>query len=232
MKSLSLWQPWASLVALGIKTIETRSWETRYRGEIAIHAAKQWTAEQKQITRDLHLYRHLRDAGWKRGEIPFWCSNSQDWEPPLGCVVGLVEILDCRWIGPEPNWTGLLSARELAPRRLPAGPLRLDDGKRPSARSACRLRGSAGDLRASSRDRVPGQEDGVMMLSQCQDQDLLAERDRLRAVVRQARELALAVVIEGGVAHDQAAELLDACVAALTEAAPASAPDGGIRDGT
>ena len=39
MKSLSLWQPWASLVALGIKTVETRSWATSYRGPLAIHAA-------------------------------------------------------------------------------------------------------------------------------------------------------------------------------------------------
>lgn len=40
MKALTLWQPWASLVALGIKTIETRSWSTQYRGPLAIHAAK------------------------------------------------------------------------------------------------------------------------------------------------------------------------------------------------
>lgn len=39
MKALTLWQPWASLVALGVKTIETRSWSTGYRGPLAIHAA-------------------------------------------------------------------------------------------------------------------------------------------------------------------------------------------------
>jgi hypothetical protein len=40
MRALSLTQPWATLVALGIKTIETRSWLTSYRGVLAIHAAK------------------------------------------------------------------------------------------------------------------------------------------------------------------------------------------------
>lgn len=40
MKAISLTQPWASLVALGEKLIETRSWYTRHRGQIAIHAAK------------------------------------------------------------------------------------------------------------------------------------------------------------------------------------------------
>ena len=38
MKALSLWQPWATLVAMGEKRIETRCWSTDYRGELAIHA--------------------------------------------------------------------------------------------------------------------------------------------------------------------------------------------------
>lgn len=38
MKVLTLWQPWASLIAAGVKTIETRSWRTSYRGPVAIHA--------------------------------------------------------------------------------------------------------------------------------------------------------------------------------------------------
>ncbi len=40
MKALTLTQPWATLVALGAKRIETRSWGTPYRGPLAIHAAK------------------------------------------------------------------------------------------------------------------------------------------------------------------------------------------------
>ena len=37
---LSLHQPYATLVALGRKKIETRSWNTNYRGPVAIHATK------------------------------------------------------------------------------------------------------------------------------------------------------------------------------------------------
>ncbi len=33
-------QPWASLVVMGLKTIETRSWATGYRGPLFIHASK------------------------------------------------------------------------------------------------------------------------------------------------------------------------------------------------
>lgn len=39
MKALTLWQPWASLIAFNEKNIETRCWTTAYRGELAIHAA-------------------------------------------------------------------------------------------------------------------------------------------------------------------------------------------------
>lgn len=40
MKCLTLTQPYATLVSLGMKKIETRSWSTSYRGPLAIHAAK------------------------------------------------------------------------------------------------------------------------------------------------------------------------------------------------
>lgn len=40
IKALSIWQPWASLVAAGVKRHETRHRATSYRGPVAIHAAK------------------------------------------------------------------------------------------------------------------------------------------------------------------------------------------------
>lgn len=45
MKALSLWQPWASAMAVGAKRIETRSWPAvasghAFRGWVAIHASK------------------------------------------------------------------------------------------------------------------------------------------------------------------------------------------------
>ena len=38
MKALTLKQPWATLVAEGIKKYEFRSWKTNYRGKVLIHA--------------------------------------------------------------------------------------------------------------------------------------------------------------------------------------------------
>ena len=40
MKAISLWQPWATLMALDLKKIETRSWPTSYRGPLAIASTK------------------------------------------------------------------------------------------------------------------------------------------------------------------------------------------------
>lgn len=40
MKAITLTQPWATLVAIEAKKIETRSWATSYRGPLAIHAGK------------------------------------------------------------------------------------------------------------------------------------------------------------------------------------------------
>jgi hypothetical protein len=40
MKALTIRQPYAHLIAAGIKRIENRSWPTAYRGPLAIHAAR------------------------------------------------------------------------------------------------------------------------------------------------------------------------------------------------
>jgi hypothetical protein len=40
LPAITLTQPWATLMALGAKRVETRSWPTAYRGPLAIHAGK------------------------------------------------------------------------------------------------------------------------------------------------------------------------------------------------
>ena len=40
MKAISLKQPWASMIANGSKTIETRTWPTKYRGDLLIVASR------------------------------------------------------------------------------------------------------------------------------------------------------------------------------------------------
>lgn len=40
MKALTLWEPFASCIAFGVKKIETRTYKTNYRGVLLIHAGK------------------------------------------------------------------------------------------------------------------------------------------------------------------------------------------------
>jgi hypothetical protein len=68
-------QPWATLVAIGQNSIETRSWSTRYRGPFAIHSAKGFPADARELC-GISPYREvLARAGYRdatelpRGEI-------------------------------------------------------------------------------------------------------------------------------------------------------------------
>ena len=55
IRGLTIRQPWASLIAFGSKTVENRTWSTRWTGILLIHAAK---------TADQHVSRDLADAVW------------------------------------------------------------------------------------------------------------------------------------------------------------------------
>ena len=55
MKVLTLKQPWATLVAEGIKKYEFRSWKTNYRGKILIHAGAKVDKEAMKKFAGLNL---------------------------------------------------------------------------------------------------------------------------------------------------------------------------------
>lgn len=55
MKVLTLRQPWATLVAEGIKKYEFRSWKTKYRGKVLIHAGAGIDKEDMQKYKNLNL---------------------------------------------------------------------------------------------------------------------------------------------------------------------------------
>ena len=63
MKALSLTQPWATLIAIGAKRIETRSWSTSFRGPIAIHASKSMPLDCREFAYADPAGRVLNDAG-------------------------------------------------------------------------------------------------------------------------------------------------------------------------
>lgn len=75
-KVLSLLQPWASLVVMGVKTVETRSWQTAHRGPLLIHASL--GKKGKGVT----------------DEPPFSKYITRFDDLPFGAIVGCVELTD------------------------------------------------------------------------------------------------------------------------------------------
>lgn len=55
MKVISIKQPWATLILLGYKEYEFRTWKTKYRGEIYIHASKMVEKDAMKHFEDLNL---------------------------------------------------------------------------------------------------------------------------------------------------------------------------------
>lgn len=53
MKVLTIREPFATLISQGIKRIETRSWKTKYRGELYIHAGVAKIDKKKRERKDL-----------------------------------------------------------------------------------------------------------------------------------------------------------------------------------
>ena len=65
--ALSIRQPWASLIILGLKSVEIRSWPTAHRGPLFIHAAKT-----------------LDERAQGRFRLP---------DVPTGCLLGVVDLI-------------------------------------------------------------------------------------------------------------------------------------------
>ena len=101
MKALTIWQPWATLIARGIKRVETRPWSTNYRGEIAIHAAARKPAIEipgvPNIIRKHELENYM----------------------PLGKVICIVMIVACLPV--DAPWFENLSFRNVFKKELPLG---------------------------------------------------------------------------------------------------------------
>ncbi|SDD63224.1 ASCH domain-containing protein [Sporomusa acidovorans] len=94
MKAITILQPWASLIACGAKKIETRSWPTKYRGPIAIHAGKGWTMDRRKIT-----YREtFHSALWPNMTKQELMLNGYGRTKllPVGAVIAIADLVDCQ----------------------------------------------------------------------------------------------------------------------------------------
>jgi len=71
MKSITIKQPFASLIEQGLKEYEFRTWRTKYRGKILIHAGKSIDKEAIKKFKDYNL------------------------EYPIGSIIAIADLTDC-----------------------------------------------------------------------------------------------------------------------------------------
>jgi hypothetical protein len=90
LRVLTVKQPWASLIASGVKRIENRTWTTRYRGPVAIHASLGREPKAPDM-----VAASLRAVGIEATaaecDLRFGLS---DRTLPAGVIVGVVDLVD------------------------------------------------------------------------------------------------------------------------------------------
>src|SRR5262245_57414431 len=84
MLTLSILQPFATLIVLGAKRLETRSWRTSRRGRIGIHASRALSREARRLCDEEPFRSTLEAAGLTDPD-----------DLPLGVLLGTAELIAC-----------------------------------------------------------------------------------------------------------------------------------------
>ena len=93
---LSIQQPWASLVAYG-EHVETRSWDTSYRGQLIICAtAKKMVLDGEGATKFIEI--HVKGA------------ESKDQAKKIGLAIANSNLVKTAAFGNNPNWGRVAAA--------------------------------------------------------------------------------------------------------------------------
>ncbi len=93
MKALSLRQPWAWLVATGIKDVENRTWRTTFRGRFYIHAGKSSEIKVQGLGDDWIIQRLAS------GDVTRYWNARLD----RGAIIGEATLVDCQFRFPDEN---------------------------------------------------------------------------------------------------------------------------------
>jgi activating signal cointegrator 1 len=94
IKIVTLYQPWASLIALRLKCYETRSWDTKYRGLVAIHSGK------RPMDKDAdRAWLRILQIGGKEIQRRYPRNFPLAHQLSLGAIVAVCELTDCQSMG-------------------------------------------------------------------------------------------------------------------------------------
>ena len=86
--AISIRQPWAWLIMYGGKDIENRSWPTKVRGRVFIHAAK--IASKREWRSAWDFVRQIAPDVWDKASLEIKTGTIEH-----GGIIGSVEIIDC-----------------------------------------------------------------------------------------------------------------------------------------
>jgi hypothetical protein len=99
MNALTILQPFASLAAREFKRYETRSWATKYRGKLAIHAGKSDT-----YLREYSVLSVLPE-GWTLESNPPFDALEMAIDLPFGAIIAFADLVGCHKIEAEDDRT-------------------------------------------------------------------------------------------------------------------------------
>jgi activating signal cointegrator 1 len=111
---LTLWEPWATMMALGFKRVETRSWAPRVPlgSIVCVHASLAWNRHLAMLTRQLQLSEssELLPSGWQ----------SELGGPPvtLGNILSVHRLKDVQQVGADGAEAILCEYYRLSPDEL------------------------------------------------------------------------------------------------------------------
>ena len=107
MKAITIRQPHAWAIIHGGKDVENRSWPTRYRGPLLIHAASSMRAAEYGGFAEAIAERKL-------GRMP------QITDLEMGGIIGMVDLVDCVERSSSPWFLGDYGFVLCNPRRCPS----------------------------------------------------------------------------------------------------------------
>jgi len=92
MKTITIKQPYASLICEGIKDIENRTWPTKFRGRVLIHASIKNLLKKIKYGETIQFLskEQVNSIMNSRKETEIF-----GYHLPVGAIIGSVEIVDC-----------------------------------------------------------------------------------------------------------------------------------------
>ena len=110
MRAITLTQPYATLVAIGAKRLETRSWRTSYRGPLAIHAAATFGKGGRRGYFSRCQYDPFKAALEPHLRV---YDRYNCFAAPMGAIIAVCELRDVRIIGDGPCGDPTIAADDM-----------------------------------------------------------------------------------------------------------------------